>query len=154
MSSSPNKLWLENQICFPLYAVSRLVTKLYAPFLDKMELTYPQYLVMLVLWKEDGKTVSDLTDTLLLETNTMTPLLKRMEQKGYITRSKSKDDERKVIVKLTESGKALQELAMCIPDAIIQRFNHSEADEREAEAFSNFKFVLNKMLVELQSEKI
>ena len=104
MKTSQESLWLENQLCFPLYAVSRMVTKLYTPFLEKLDITYPQYLVLLVLWKEDQITVSDISEQLYLESNTLTPLLKRMEKKELICRERSKEDERQVLVNETSQS--------------------------------------------------
>lgn len=108
-------LKLENQLCFRLYTASRLITQAYHPLLSRIGLTYPQYLVMMVLWEQDGQPVNDIAKRLYLETNTVTPLLKRMESEGFITRKKAKEDGRKVIVSLTSKGKALEEKASCIP---------------------------------------
>ena len=109
------QLKLENQICFPFYAISRLITRAYQPFLEKLGLTYPQYLVLLVLWEKDGLSVQDISEKLILNTNTLSPLLKRMEAMDLIEREKAKDDERKVMVQLTQEGKALQASAASIP---------------------------------------
>lgn len=109
------QLKLENQLCFPVYAASRLITREYQPFLDKLGITYPQYLVLMILWEEDGKPVNEIAKKLILNTNTITPLLKRMEQQGIIRRRRSGKDERKVIVHLTKKGKQLQEEAAVIP---------------------------------------
>ena len=108
-------LKLENQLCFRLYTASRLITQAYHPLLSRIGLTYPQYLVMMVLWEQDGQPVNDIAKRLYLETNTVTPLLKRMESEGFIKRTKAKEDGRKVIVSLTSKGKALEEKASCIP---------------------------------------
>lgn len=113
-------LRLENQICFPLYAASRLVTKLYQPLLSKWDITYPQYLVFLLLWEKDKRTVSDICNCLFLESSTLTPLLKRLEAKDYIVRTRSLQDERSVIIELTKKGKALRKEAKRIPQEIIQ----------------------------------
>jgi DNA-binding MarR family transcriptional regulator len=113
-------LKLENQICFPLYAASRLVTKLYQPILSKWDITYPQYLVFLLLWEKDKRTVSDICNCLFLESSTLTPLLKRLESKEYILRSRSIEDERSVIIQLTKKGKALRKEAKKIPQEILQ----------------------------------
>ncbi len=113
-------LKLENQICFPLYAASRLVTKLYQPILSKWDITYPQYLVFLLLWEKDKRTVSDICNCLFLESSTLTPLLKRLESKEYILRSWSIEDERSVIIQLTKKGKALRKEAKKIPQEILQ----------------------------------
>ncbi|MBS1596180.1 MAG: MarR family transcriptional regulator [Bacteroidetes bacterium] len=141
-------LLLENQLCFPLYAVSRLVTQLYTPLLDQLDITYPQYLVLLVLWEQDSQSVSDIGAQLLLETNTLTPLLKRMEQKELIQRTRATDDERKVLVSLTTRGKKLKQKAPCIPQALIAGMQDSPLTAREVEAFRR---TLHKMLEALRS---
>lgn len=108
-------LKLENQLCFPLYAASRLVTKAYQPLLDKLDITYPQYLVLLLLWEFKELTVKDIGIKLYLQSNTLTPLLKRMEQKELVVRSRSTKDERVVKIKLTQKSINLKEEAICIP---------------------------------------
>ena len=108
-------LKLENQLCFPLYAASREVIKLYKPFLDELDLTYTQYLAMLLLWEHESLTVKEMGDYLFLDSGTLTPLLKKLEAKGVITRTRSRKDERNLDVALTASGKALQECARHIP---------------------------------------
>jgi DNA-binding MarR family transcriptional regulator len=113
-----SQLKLSNQICFPIYSVSRLITKAYKPFLDKMGITYPQYLVLMVLWENDGITVNQITEKLLLNTNTLSPMLKRMEKMGIIERNRSEKDERSVIIKLTPKGKELKEQAANIPNEL------------------------------------
>ena len=123
-------LKIENQLCFPLYACSREVIKQYKPYLDKMDLTYTQYVVMLVLWEEKEMTVKALGDRLYLDSGTLTPLLKKLETKGYITRTRSRKDERNLLVGVTESGAALREVAMEIPRAIRE---HTELTCEEAE---------------------
>jgi MarR family transcriptional regulator, organic hydroperoxide resistance regulator len=120
------QLKLENQLCFPVYAVSRLITREYQPFLDRLEITYPQYLVLMVLWEHEPLPVNDIAKKLILNTNTITPLLKRMEQQGLITRKRSEKDERNVLVQLTGKGRKLQEKASHIPEALIKRFSDSE----------------------------
>lgn len=132
MAQRSEDLWLENQICFPLYATSRLITKLYTPLLDDLGITYPQYLVLLVLWKEDHKTVTNISEQLLLETNTLTPLLQRMEAKELIYRKRSEDDERKVVVSLTKQGKALKRKALCIPDKIVAQLSDGKQNAKDA----------------------
>jgi MarR family transcriptional regulator, organic hydroperoxide resistance regulator len=114
------QLKLSNQICFPLYAASRLITREYQPYLDKMGITYPQYLVLLVLWENDGISVNEITNKLILNTNTVTPLLKRMESMEIISRKRSGTDERKVIVNLTEKGKEMQIEASSIPEKLVK----------------------------------
>lgn len=121
-----DQLKLENQLCFPVYAASRLITREYQPFLDKLEITYPQYLVLMVLWENDSLTVNDIARKLILNTNTITPLLKRMEQQGLIIRKRSEEDERKVFVLLSEKGQELKAEASQIPDELIKRLSDSE----------------------------
>lgn len=113
--SSYEELKLENQLCFPLYAASRLVTKAYQPLLDELDITYPQYLVLLLLWEYSPLGVKEIGEKLYLGSNTLTPLLKRLESKGIVTRERSQSDERKVLVALTQGGLALKERASCIP---------------------------------------
>ncbi len=119
------QLKLENQLCFPVYAASRLITREYQPLLDELEITYPQYLALMVLWEKDIQTVNDIAKKLFLNTNTITPLLKRMEQQKLIERKRSIQDERKVIVQLTEKGQLLKEKASKIPEALISRLSES-----------------------------
>ncbi len=114
------QLKLGNQICFPLYSASRLITKAYKPYLDAMGLTYPQYLVLMVLWEKDGVSVNQITEKLLLNTNTLSPLLKRMEKMELLQRNRSSEDERSVIVQLTGKGKQLKEQARPIPEKMIK----------------------------------
>ena len=109
------QLRLENQICFPIYVASRLFVREYQPYLDPLNITYPQYLVLMVLWETDERAVGEIAERLLLNTNTITPLLKRMESQGLVVRRRAKDDERKVIVALTEQGQQLQADAAKIP---------------------------------------
>lgn len=109
---------LEDQLCFLLYASSREMTKKYKPLLDKLEVTYPQYLVLLLLWEQDTLTVKKLGELLALDSGTLTPMLKRMEQNGLIVRERSTEDERSVMIKLTGKGLGLQAEACFIPDRI------------------------------------
>jgi DNA-binding MarR family transcriptional regulator len=113
-------LKLSSQVCFPLYSASRLITKAYKPYLDEMGITYPQYLVLLVLWENDGLSVSQITEKLLLNTNTLSPLLKRMEKMELLQRNRSSEDERSVIVQLTEKGRKLKDQAKPIPEKMIK----------------------------------
>jgi MarR family transcriptional regulator, organic hydroperoxide resistance regulator len=119
------QLKLENQLCFPVYAASRLITREYQPYLDKLGLTYPQYLVLLILWETDDMPVNDIARKLILNTNTMTPLLKRMEQQGLVTRERSQDDERKVRVQLTQKGLQLREQASSVSLELVKRLSDS-----------------------------
>lgn len=113
-----NALKLGSQLCFALYSTSLAMTKLYKPLLDPLGLTYPQYLVMLVLWETDGLGVGELGSRLYLDSGTLTPLLKRLESAALVTRTRAADDERRVIVSLTPSGRALRDEAVSVPIAI------------------------------------
>jgi DNA-binding MarR family transcriptional regulator len=104
------QLKLENQLCFPVYAASRLITRIYQPYLDEIGITYPQYLVLLVLWEKDEVTVNEISRKLILNTNTTTPLLKRLEAQGLVSRRRSGEDERKVIIALTAKEKPSRRL--------------------------------------------
>ena len=111
-------LLLERQLCFPLYACARKITNLYTPFLKNLGITYTQYIVFLVLWEQDGITVGELCKRLYLDNGTVTPLLKKLEKAGYIRRERSKEDERIVIVYLTESGKAFRSQVEDVPGQV------------------------------------
>ena len=126
-----DQLKLSNQICFPIYAASRLITREYQPHLDELGITYPQYIALMVLWETDEISVNEITQKLILNTNTVTPLLKRMEAQGLITRKRSSTDERKVIVKLTEKGKMLESKAAEIPQKLIERLADSKMTVNE-----------------------
>lgn len=116
----PAALRLDNQVCFALYSASLAMTKLYKPLLDTIGLTYPQYLVMLVLWEQDGLTVSDLGERLFLDSGTLTPLLKRLETQGHIARLRDVQDERRVRITLTAEGRGLRSQAEVIPQCVLQ----------------------------------
>ncbi len=105
------ELQIDNQICFRLYTSARLITQAYTPMLTQMGITYPQYLVLMVLWEKDGQPVNDIAHRLFLETNTVTPLLQRMEKSGIVVRQKGKADKRQQIVSLTDKGKTMEEQA-------------------------------------------
>jgi DNA-binding MarR family transcriptional regulator len=113
-------LQLSNQVCFPIYSASRLITKAYKPYLVEMGITYPQYLVLMVLWENDNVSVNQITQKLFLNTNTVSPLLKRMEKLDLIERNRSIEDERIVIVQLTEKGKLLKGQAKPIPEKLLK----------------------------------
>ncbi|GAB3467679.1 MarR family winged helix-turn-helix transcriptional regulator [Polaromonas eurypsychrophila] len=119
----PNKtdamLKLDNQLCFALYSTSLAMTKLYKPLLDELGLTYPQYLAMLVLWEQDGPMVSEIGERLYLDSGTLTPLLKRLEASGLISRIRAVEDERRVHITLTAAGRKLKTKAAKIPDCIL-----------------------------------
>ena len=108
-------LKLKNQLCFPLYACAREMVKLYKPFLDEIGLTYTQYITLMVLWEEKALTVKALGKRLYLDSGTLTPLLKKLEEKGLVSRKRSQEDERNLIVTITEQGAALRERAISIP---------------------------------------
>lgn len=116
------QLKLSSQICFRLYSASRLVTQTYKPFLDKLGITYPQYLVLMVLWETDNQPVNDIAHKLLLETNTVTPLIQRMEKMGLVIRTKGIVDTRQRIVSLTKEGKAMEKEAAKVPACILEHF--------------------------------
>jgi len=107
-TTKPKTLGVDLQLCFALYSASLSMTKTYKPLLAKLKLTYPQYLVLLVLWEKDAVTVNNIGERLFSDSGTLTPLLKRLEKLGFIQRQRAKDDERKVIITLTEQGKLLQ----------------------------------------------
>ncbi|MBA4778098.1 MAG: MarR family transcriptional regulator [Blastomonas sp.] len=111
-------LLLDRQVCFPLYAATNLLNRLYGPVLRPLGLTYPQYLVMLVLWEEEPQTVGALGARLYLDSGTLTPLLKRMEQAGHVSRTRDAEDERRVLIGLTERGRALRADALHVPETI------------------------------------
>lgn len=112
-------LSLDNQLCFALYSASLCMTRLYKPLLDELALTYPQYLVMLALWEADGVTVSDLGTRLSLDSGTLTPLLKRLEATGYLSRMRDVADERRVLIRLTAEGRALRARAVQVPQCLL-----------------------------------
>ena len=111
-------LRLENQICFPLYAASREIIKKYTPYLRELDLTYTQYIAMMVLWQEKEISVKNLGAKLFLDSGTLTPVLKSLEEKGYVVRRRSEDDERVVMVAATEAGAALKEKAVFVPESM------------------------------------
>lgn len=123
-----DQLKLEHQICFPIYASSRLITRLYQPLLDELGLTYPQYLVMLVLWEHDGRTVQEVGKQLILNTNTLTPLLQRMESMGLLVRQRAEHDERSKIIALTAKGKQLKTNAQSVPERLVESISDAEVD--------------------------
>lgn len=118
-AGSCENLLLDNQLCFALYSTSLMMTKAYKPLLQALNLTYPQYLAMLVLWEGDGLTVGEVSMRLLTDPGSLTPLLKRLEAEGLISRTRSKEDERVVLLHLTEQGKALHKKAQDIPQCIL-----------------------------------
>ncbi|WP_100342814.1 MarR family winged helix-turn-helix transcriptional regulator [Mucilaginibacter auburnensis] len=133
-------LKLENQVCFPIYAFSRSLTNLYRPLLAKLDITYPQYLVLMVLWEHKEQTVNQLCERLYLDTGTLTPLLKRLEQKKLVNRSRSKQDERIVMISLTGLGIQLKERAKHIPMELLN------CTKVSVDELLQLKALLNKVL--------
>lgn len=121
-------LRLDNQLCFALYSASLAMTKLYKPLLDELGLTYPQYLALLVLWEQDGVTVSELGERLYLDSGTLTPLLKRMEAAGLLSRLRDATDERRVLIRLTAAGRKLKTRAVRLPGCVLQATQCEVAD--------------------------
>jgi len=148
-----DQLKLDNQICFPVYAASRLIIREYQPYLDKLGITYPQYLVLLVLWEEDGISVNDIAHKLILNTNTVTPLLKRMETLGLVTKTRSEEDERKVIVSLNSKGTAMKAEAGHIPFSLMADIS---PDELKMEELVALKIKLEEWIgfLKMKSEKV
>lgn len=124
-------LKLDNQICFPLYACSREIIKQYKPFLDEVDLTYTQYIAMMVLWEKGSLTVKEMGERLFLDSGTLTPMLKKMEAKGLLTRTRSTEDERNLIIAITDKGESLKEQAVAIPARMAQ-CAHLEREDAEA----------------------
>ena len=124
-------LKLDNQICFPLYACSREIIKRYKPFLDEVDLTYTQYIAMMVLWEKSSLTVKEMGERLFLDSGTLTPMLKKMEAKGLLTRTRSTEDERNLIIAITDKGESLKEQAVTIP-AKMAKCANLELEDAEA----------------------
>jgi len=119
---------LENQICFPLYACSREIVKMYSPYLEPLNLTYTQYISLMVLWEKESVTVKELGTALYLDSGTLTPLLKKLEARGLVTRQRSKKDERNLIVTITDEGKALKAKARGIPAKVAASIKLEDED--------------------------
>ena len=143
--STAEILKLQNQVCFPLYAASRLVVQAYRPLLADLGLTYPQYLVMLVLWEQDGVSVGQLGERLYLDSGTLTPLLKRLEKQGLVERIRRPQDDRTVENFLTEAGRALKENAVNVPTELV--CNAQLEDNHLDELKSQLHELLDKLLV-------
>ncbi|MFZ4260418.1 MarR family winged helix-turn-helix transcriptional regulator [Sphingobacterium sp. HJSM2_6] len=139
------ELKLENQVCFPIYTLAKELIVLYRPILDKLDLTYPQYLTMLVLWEKNDQTVSELGSILNLDSGTLTPLLKRLEQKKLVNRIRSKSDERLVYITLTTSGLNLKQSALEVP------FNIKEAIKCSDQEIIALKAMIEKILLKIKS---
>lgn len=137
------QLKLKNQLCFPMYAGSKIIVSKYKQFLDEIDLTYTQYITMLVLWEQEELTLNELGSYLYLDSGTLTPLIKRMEQKGLVSRKRATNDERKVYISLTKKGLDLQEQAKDIPFKVASCYN---LDEEEAKTLYKllYKLIENK----------
>ncbi|MGG1676744.1 MarR family winged helix-turn-helix transcriptional regulator [Neobacillus sp. NRS-1170] len=142
--NSDDFLKLDNQLCFSIYACSREITRLYRPILDKLELTYPQFLSLTVLWEHERLTVKDIGEHLYLDSGTLTPMLKRMEAMGLLSRVRASDDERKVFVELTEKGIQLREKALELPEECIPHFGLGK------EEYKDLLFKMNQLIENLQ----
>jgi len=145
------QLKLENQICFPIYALQRLITQEYTQYLSKFNITYPQYLVLMVLWEKNNLTISEIGEKLLLNTNTLTPLLKRMESLELIHRVRSSEDERKVFISLTLKAKEIEEQASTIPHSLLEGIGCDNVDMKD---FLDMKENLNILIKRLQNKKV
>ena len=122
MDGKYEALRLKNQICFPLYAVSNLITRKYQPLLEKLDLTYTQYIVMMVLWEKGRANEKVLCEALSLKSNTLAPLLRKLRDKGYIEKAKDETDERNLVISLTPAGKKLRDAALPVPECIAREF--------------------------------
>lgn len=140
MSNKYDRLKLANQLCFPLYAASKEIVRHYKPFLDELDMTYTQYIAMMVLWEHKEVTVKELGQYLYLDSGTLTPLLKTMEKKGWVERNRSKEDERVLNVTITEQGEALREKAVCVPEQM------AACVKLEPEEAAELYRILNKIL--------
>ncbi|MCR8639886.1 MarR family transcriptional regulator [Leptospira interrogans serovar Ricardi] len=145
MGKTAKDLFLENQVCFPLYACSRALTAIYRPILEELGITYPQYLVLLILWKEDGCSVKEIGKKLYLDS--VTPLLKRLEDSEFVIRKRSIEDERSVEIYLSAKGKKLRDKAVCVPSKLI------ESLEIDKKSLIDLKKDLDRLLLTL-SEKV
>ena len=121
MNEKYENLKLDNQLCFPLYTASRLVIQRYQPMLKDLDLTYPQYLVLMVLWEKDEVNLSAIAEKLQLQSNTLTPLLKRLQQRGFLDRKRSESDERNIVITLTDKGKKLKDQACNVPELLSEQ---------------------------------
>ena len=146
MEDKYEALKLKNQLCFPIYLCAKEIQRRYTPYLDRLNLTYTQYVVMMYFWEHGSSNVKAIGETLLLDPSTLTPLLKKLEAKGYLTRTRSKEDERNLVIELTESGEALKEQAVEIPAQMGKCLALSED-----EATSLYK-ILYKVLLNIEKE--
>lgn len=130
-------LKLDKQLCFSVYVLHREIMQAYRPILNEIGLTYPQYITMMALWEKDDLTVNQLGEILQLDNGTLTPLLKRLESKSYLSRTRSKDDERVVKIQLTEKGHQLKEKASCVPMQILESLQLSPEDMQQLKLLSD-----------------
>ena len=135
---------LENQLCFPLYAASRLMTRAYQPLLARFQLTYPQYIILLILWEDAPCPIGHIGTRAILETNTLSPLLKTLEKQGWITRTRSLLDERVVMVDLTNKGRSMKQECACIPQELFEQTDSTSQD------LASVKAMLNQLVTQLQ----
>lgn len=145
MPANFDQLLLENQVCFPLYATAKEVVRSYTPLLDVLDLSYTQYIAMMVLWEEECVSVTRLGERLYLDSGTLTPLLKKLEAKGFVKRERSTEDERRLDVTATEKGMALRERALSVPVAVGSCVN------LESEEAIELKRLLAKVMVNLRA---
>ncbi|MAO34464.1 MAG: MarR family transcriptional regulator [Zunongwangia sp.] len=131
MNEKYENLKLDNQLCFPLYTASRLVIQRYQPMLKDLDLTYPQYLVLMVLWEKDEVNLSAIAEKLQLQSNTLTPLLKRLQQRGFLDRKRSESDERNIVITLTDKGKKLKDQACNVPELLSEQLPLSAEEAKE-----------------------
>ena len=148
MSDNENVLKLDNQLCFPLYACAKEIVRRYKPFLDEIDLTYTQYITMMALWEDKKLTVKELGKRLFLDSGTLTPLLKRLEQKGLVKRERDSEDERVLIVSITEAGETLREQAVSIP------YRVTECVKLDREDAAELYRILHKMLGSFEQETL
>ena len=145
METNADNLKLEDHLCFSLYACSRAILRLYRPYLDELQLTYPQYLVLVTLWVKQKSTIKELGEVLSLDTGTLTPLLKRMEAAGLVERHRDKKDERIMKIHITNAGQALQEKASCIPQSLL------EASGMKQEELNEINVTIKQLLQQLNT---
>ena len=138
---------LKNQICFPLYLCSKEVIRRYTPYLDKLDLTYTQYIVMMYMWEKKESNVKEIGDVLLLDSSTLTPLLKKLEKKDYIKRARKEEDERNLLITLTKKGDALKEKALPIKDEVSKKIKISNEESEKLQK------ILCKILLNLNKEE-
>lgn len=146
-----DQLKLDNQLCFRIYTASRLITQAYRPLLEPLELTYPQYLVMMVLWEQDNRLVGDICHRLMLDTNTLTPMLQRMEKNGLVVRTRGIADGRQTLVSLTRKGRRLEEQAKSVPICLAECCLDEKQDTDELQRLATTLDSLNDRLSRQQT---